>query len=304
MELTCTPCDVGEIHDNCERKKETKYFSKKIQNIKSHRKVKHHPKIQEVDREENLEHTKKSISTNISSVKDICRFSCNICDFKSYYSVDVKNHMLSIHTEHLNTKVFKIGCKECEKGKAECMHGHRKAKKKMRQKNPFAYSVKFACNICGYNSVVSRYVKDHQKNVHFAEIGLKILKTGCRLCEQDVEHDRHMKTISVTRKKFKFICNKCDFKSNIPSHVKYHQIRCHKGDSSMKVLKIGCIHCKINAPHESHLRKHKKGTYKCSFQGCLFSSDKSISLTRHKDLMHLNIKKAACNLCDFDSYFS
>ena len=57
--------------------------------------------------------SKQSLKFHMDAVHlGILKFSCNACEYKSYYKHNVKKHQELTHEDE-KTRVLKIGCLEC-----------------------------------------------------------------------------------------------------------------------------------------------------------------------------------------------
>ena len=187
----------------------------------------------------------------------IVKYECNICFLKSYRSVTIKNHQLSNHTHDLNCKVIRIGCKLCEESSN---HIHKRG---------------------------VTYENSKHSN-HDSKGKLR----DCILCTEKIDHD-HLKK-KQKQMKGKFLCNKCNYASNLKQHVKIHQKSAmHQNDGkNLRVLYRDCQDCQQNVEHNHDERtknQHEdlKKKFKCS--KCNYSSNQKLCVMNHqKTKFHQN----------------
>ena len=216
----------------------------------------------------------EEISEKVKEIKDVAKYYCNLCNYKSYYNYSVAKHQ----TEHENPycKVMEIGCKDCEDNIEHKSH-YQSLVDSLMKKEDSIQTKRFSCNLCEYKKFYRVSIQKHQDNQHRKEdgpkvlyIGLshlkkrkKVLRKGCKLCKENVEHPKNS--------------------------------GCYQ--------RKGCELCKENVEHSKRNGCYKmQGKFKCSYEGCEVSSNLQESLKRHIENIHMKIVKFACNLCEYKSY--
>ena len=79
-----------------------------------------------------------------------------------------------------------------------------------------------------------------------------------------------------------------------------------------KVLKKNfvCSHCTASYTRNLDLQKHINGVhlnfkqYKCTYEGCDYSTAWKSGLNSHRDTKHHNVKRFKCSICNFEAYKS
>ena len=80
---------------------------------------------------------------------------------------------------------------------------------------------RFSCKFCEFKSYQKKKVEEHQENIHRDAEFKIVVKIGCNLCEQNVEHFKH------TNETSRYSCNLCDYKSYVKHRVASHQEDIH-----------------------------------------------------------------------------
>ena len=192
------------------------------------------------------------------------RFKCSDCDLKSYYSQKIRKHKSNEHSDN-DWKIERITCGDCffNKGDHQC------------QENYIEEKI-YNCNQCDYTTYQKGYLGRHKK-IHAGEKPYK-----CNQCNYASHHkwglDSHVKTHN--QKIFK--CKNCSFSCQWLHNLFLHNKREHKKISTNFALELdgkvsNCTHCDFKGKAYHHLK-------------------------RHIEAVHLNLKRFACNSCDYKSY--
>ena len=237
--------------------------------------------------------------------RNVLRFSCNVCDFKSFYKNYVKRHVLKVHDIEKDTKNFinKIGgdikseekkqkqklryqCYECEASfrtrSGRCIH----------RKTKHGISKQFSCEDCNFSTNLKYRLRNH---VDFHHNGV-----------------------------IRFMCNLCDYKSYYKLYVKKHQACSHFGEKK-EIIDIDrsytdtsqreknhkpryqCYECEASFRTTSGRSAHRKSKHGSSEQysceNCDFSTKVKYRLKIHVDFHHNGVIRFKCNLCDYKSYY-
>ena len=135
--ISCSQCRSGTKHDQCQNTakldqsengtdpqvvecSDCKFETKNLRYLSGHIKLMHGPNADvsnvltcttcefETENKQYLQH-----HTNAQHLNQK-RFSCNSCDFKSYYKLCVKTHISSKHEGFSSAKLKKIDCSDCK----------------------------------------------------------------------------------------------------------------------------------------------------------------------------------------------
>ena len=122
-------------------------------------------------------------------------FSCNLCDYKTKFSKNLKIHA-RIHN--------KTKCKICSKLVSDLKEHQRKVHREMR----------FACDACNYKTNVKSSIRLHILNHN---------KSRCPICKKLVaDIVRHVKNVHTSERLFS--CDVCDYKTKVSSSLRRHKI--------------------------------------------------------------------------------
>jgi len=187
------------------------------------------------------------------------RFACTVCEYKSKYKGDLKDHMRT------HTKEKPFACTACEYKCSQSNH----LKKHMRihtNEKPFA------CTVCEYKCSQSNNLKKHMR-IHTNEKPF-----ACTVCEykssQRVSLQKHMRTHTNEKP---FACTVCEYKCSVSSNLKKH-MRTHTKEKS-----VACTVCELKFSQSVNLKRHMRThtnekpfactvcEYKCSQSGSLKS---------------------------------
>ena len=125
-----------------------------------------------------------------------------------------------------------------------------------------------------------------------------------------------------------FACEECDFKGISSDNLKDHVAENHifgklfsfivdENAESKSKLQMAVLKDKLNGKqsyenvnNSSHnlnnkkmRRQKKEGKFKCQITDCSYSSNFKQILKRHTDSQHLKLKRYACNVCDYKSFY-
>ena len=184
--------------------------------------------------------------------------SCNQCDFKTKQNSNLKTHMINVHS-----MVKRVKCELCS-------HEFSKYSLKSHMYNVHTTHEKVKCNFCDYEGIKSN-LATHTKEVHYAE------KTE--------------------------VCTICPFKTKRKVNLKKHINSVHLHE----VAECDTCHKKISVQYLSEHMKRAHGNYvshKCSLCGKIIKGQKYI-LKQHIDTVHKKkVKKFECDLCPFETHIN
>ena len=228
----------------------------------------------------------KSLFRNhVSSVhQGIVRFTCDLCDYKSYHKASVRAHYNKYHLGS-PVNILPVGREiktnigmTLSKGepKNEC-HESRKALASM-----------YDCADCNFSTNREQSLTHHKAVVHHGIV--------------------------------RFTCSFCDYQSYYRHLVRSHFANNHQG-KEVKFKTIGCEKCQSEEPHEkcrnpeSTLRKPRKNYHRNttingldmsmkSFQcdSCNYSSSSESNLLRHVKVVHERTFRYQCGYCEYRNF--
>ena len=241
------------------------------------------------------------------SHSDIARFSCNLCNYMSYFRLLLIEHQKDRHAG-LASRVIKIGCKECE----ENIDGHKCGididvlqKEDLVKNDTLAEKLnclicefssddrgmilhnqqvhqnllRYECAECGFRAFYRKSMKVHMKLKHRLDIlNAAFLYLYCTLCIEEVDHEEHQYT--KTEKKV--------IKVKV-SKLKKRRRKSHKEKKKTTKSEAGKLRKKE--------REGIKGTLKCLEPACTYETDSKQNLTAHHNYTHKFCY--SCNLCSF-----
>ena len=153
-----------------------------------------------------------------------------------------------------------------------------------------ANMVKATCDECGYFGF-----KTNLKTHKLLHAGIKLY---CQKCEYSTVKPHHLKehVKNVHEPEFLY-CDKCSYECKRSRNLRLHKESEHEGKIYL------CDKCDFSSKFESRLKDHERGVhegieYKC--QQCSFSSIQRRALKQHRDLKHEKIRYP-CSLCDYKS---
>ena len=134
---------------------------------------------------------------------------------------------------------------------------------------------KYKCSACSYASYYRPALRKHFKAIH-KDGNCRIIKIGCKLCEEGKVHEKCTTVQKSIRKGHKndrkYVCDKCEFTSN-----KKILLRLHIEAEHLKIKCYRCSMCDYEAYDRQTLKTHVK--------------------REHKDGIS-RIIKIGCNLCE------
>jgi KRAB domain-containing zinc finger protein len=189
--------------------------------------------------------------------KKLKRFSCDHCDYTSYYNCWMKTHLQNKHSK------TKIGCDHCDKFFTSVLLVNQHVK--------FVHEKpkRFHCKICDYSTYHNFLFKRHLNQKHSTK---EIIDEGLTTVTSPV-----MKPIKtyLGRKKKHFRCDSCDF-----STLSHHLLQVHECSvAQFEVKSYKCDHCDKSFHDKFDLEDHLKLIHtNCSEIKCL-------DYTEFQDLM-------------------
>ena len=187
------------------------------------------------------------------------RFSCNICEYTSFYKHLVAQHQKHQHRDRQQeTKIKRIGCDKCEENiqHSSCIKDVERKNVKIEKKSSDAteksqvQSNSTSSELKGIEGNDESYsindstgmepqpVKHEQKFENNDEV------YTCSECVYETRHENnlknHIKNVHNGIKRFS--CNLCNYTSFYKHHVKDHQKFKHR-DMDIKVKRVGCEKC-------------------------------------------------------------
>ena len=273
---------------------------------------------------------KESLRRHVESLHlKLLRFKCSFCNFQHYYEVSVQKHQVIKHKGELCT-VLKIDCDDCKARKEHTCPQSVKSK---------GHKKTFNCTKCEYTASFEQNLKRHLRTVHKENIKRKNHKgKGNKFkceevkCKFSTNYKQALKTHheNIHLEIIRFKCNVCEATFYHKTHIQSHQLINHK-DSDCVVIKIECADCEAQREHATCSKRkkfqgkennipsglnqdltsdsEKKTKLKPGIKServfceeCDFSSHFQTSLLRHKEIVHLNLKKYFCNICPYRSY--
>ena len=204
--------------------------------------------------------SEKNLRFHIDAVHNgVVRFSCSVCDFKSYNKFNVERHQSSFHEKVDDDSVYVISHDLGMKERSE-PHDH------------------FSCNLCGKKSYKAVTIRNHQVKNHKNE-NVQILKVECEKCgsgrgkRNETQNKRKLIETddeNSLKRNPCFVCNKdC---GSLRARVSHYRLE-HPAD---RIYNCNlCDHgSNFLANFETHERKHEEGTgfrrrrkYKAKIQG-------------------------------------
>ena len=215
------------------------------------------------------------------------RFSCNTCNFKSYYDLCVKGHINSNHKESNTAKSLNLACAACRLNK---IHS------KCRRKYPKIEAV-----------VTKRedIINDQESTEKVNSSALLV----CKSCDYETTNNgslkHHVRAQHLNEKRFS--CNTCDYESYYSHCVKSHINSNHHNSNTAKSLNLGCAACSLNESHSKCLRKRtstkkeafvsKKKNTTC--QKCSFMTQNNSYMKMHLAHSHGLRNDNMCSECSY-----
>ena len=211
------------------------------------------------------------------------RFTCGNCDYKSFYSRTVEDHIKSAH-KGLDTRPLTVGCTQCEAKQAHARCDTRTTIKSneryaasMDNKIQFAQYHDKKCELCEYVGSTGQSIRRHSEAVH-----------------GDIK---------------RFSCSECNLKSYDKMPLKKHIKRIHQ-DTGAKITSLDCSACASGSDHDKCLSKRvrlrsdkiKRNSLRtCKF--CKFEAVKTVLLLKHIAADHPTKKLYNCDICSYGSNY-
>ena len=231
------------------------------------------------------------------------------CDYETCSYSTNQNYDLRVHIEKIHLNLFRFGCNQCEYKNQTRQH----MKTHFKSSNHLGKDcrvLKLTCILCEDQADHKDHVyKEEETTDKKANIKLKkkysCEKSDCKFSSNEMyELRKHIN--SCHNEVMRFACNLCDYKSYHLNNLQRHiNGTTHDGDNmERKVLNISCELCEKETEHQSHkysvlTETLKKMDFHCV--ECNYKTDKKGSLDKHLNIIHSNIMKYSCSLCDYRS---
>ena len=271
-----------------------------------------------------------SLNRHIDNIhKKYLRFSCKICDFKSFYNHHVKEHVTRVHG--IEKDVKKLVEKICDGQKefSEDSIPYPIVAKKQRPKKESKEQTEkkaFSCEECGVSTKSAENLKVHIDAIHNG-----VVRFTCSVCDfksyskfnvekhQSRRHEKedndsvYVITLNQGMREradphVHFSCNLCEKKSYTAFRMREHQLKKHRNEK-VEILKLACGKC---GPREKKIIKNENKFYQTDDESSLkrnscFVCNKACSSHRER-VSHYRREHPAdrifnCNLCDYGSNF-
>ena len=248
-------------------------------------------------------------------------FVCTQCTASYTRNLSLQRHINGVH---LKLKQYKCTFDNCDYSTAwsSGLNSHRDTKH---------HGVKrFRCSICDFKAYKNSNLNRHLNSVHLKG------KYPCKFCSKTLTRldrmKKHMKDcqsdfiiptpemegaqvvdIAENVQVFKLQDqNEDNFESEVAQVVEITENDEVVKVQEKKVLKKNfvCFHCTASYTRNLDLQKHIDGVhlkfkqYKCTYEGCGYSTAWKSGLNSHRDTKHHNVKRFKCSICDFDAYKS
>ena len=284
LTLSCEQCEKNIPHENCCKIKQRNRKQKLIgESLKC--------EINDCIFSTNF---RQSLAKHIQNKhRKLTRYTCNICDFKSYHDNHVKSHQVTNHKDQ-DVKVIAIDCELCQQNIKHLKHDFSKKSQSLNK---------------GETTILEKLKSLKQHPVkHEEKHGDENKLTKNFNCEMDgcsfsasrrKKLDQHTESIHLNI--LRYYCNICEYKSYFNYRVGKHQEE--HNNAELKVLKIGCYECEMNIDHKSHYKVVDK---RCKEEGCSFSTNSvrhKTVLKYHYERLHLQILRYGCSLCDVKKFY-
>ena len=150
---------------------------------------------------------------------------CNLCEYKSKYSTDVKRHKSNIH--NINVKWHK--CNLCEyktKNNSDLLRHKR---------NLHENTEIFKCNLCDFTAKSLSNLKQHKSNIH----NIDVKWYYCDLCSHKTKHPGSLKQHkagihNVNVKWYHCDVEWCLYKAKTNNHIVRHKKRIHSKEGKAR----------------------------------------------------------------------
>ena len=327
----CNDCGFKEKSSNIKREIPTKKKKNKRKKPKTTKKDTSHEEAPTLkttlffckDCGDSFDSIKRLEDHESDSHSDIARFSCNLCNYMSYFRLLLIEHQKHRHAG-LASRVVKIGCKECE----ENIDGHEcgieidvlqeedlvktvknEVKKEVNLNHSETLTEKLNCLMCEFSS------DDKGIILHTQRVHLGLMRYECVECGYRTFYRKSMKGHTKSRHRQEnqndtFLYLNCTLCIKEDDHEE------HKYTKTIKVRKIKKKRRrkrnkeqKRTIKNESRTRRKRNGKLrtegfnKCTEKNCGYASDFKQTLKAHVEKEHNGILKYKCNICDYKSYY-
>ena len=115
---------------------------------------------------------------------------CSLCQQKVQHSRHKTHHRNEQDIMKDGKFRQKVGILECTEAYCNFRTNH---KQSLRQHHDTIHLqlLKYACNLCDYKSYHHFHVKFHQNSKIHKNQPMRILRIGCTLCDENLEHIKH-----------------------------------------------------------------------------------------------------------------
>ena len=222
----------------------------------------------------------------------VVRYSCPLCQFKSFFKHQVGHHIGSSHRGQ-TARIMLLDCSLCKRGEAhdECSKsGSRKAAKL------------FKCEKCEFKSSSGKSLKNHVSIRHE-----KINKYFCSLCDKKSFYKHHIKIHLLSHGKepgrvLTIGCLKCEREEDHPRCFEKQKYQIKTPKTEQKGIKPSENDQPIKQETEAVKQEIlKTGKYKCD--DCNYSHNQRSIVKRHTDSVHKGILKFFCRECSYKTFY-
>jgi len=292
------------------------------QYLRSHKEAKHLGIRHYCDQCTASFNSKMNLNSHIKHRHEGKGVSCDLCDYKGFFNVDLQRHIENKHPESVLGEK-KYLCDQCDY--ATNVKGNLTT-----HQNQKHFTNEVLCDKCDYRTNTQIKLQYHIEMSHGPS------EQVCQFCDfttmklaDIIEHSqRHHPDQNHQFKQrgqsFKYMCDKCAFKTNwypyltkhneskhgtkvyacdlceyttlLPNEFKKHWGYRHDPSST----RIPCDQCHFSAPKAEALKHHIEAVhlgirYPCDT--CEYSATSKGDLNKHKKQVHENIR-IRCNLCN------
>eukprot|EP00090_Calanus_glacialis_P042213 TRINITY_DN74938_c0_g1_i1.p1 TRINITY_DN74938_c0_g1~~TRINITY_DN74938_c0_g1_i1.p1 ORF type:complete len:485 (-),score=88.90 TRINITY_DN74938_c0_g1_i1:65-1519(-) len=191
-------------------------------------------------------------------------YGCDICEYKSPEKSAVKRHKLRMHTMNQSnnlTQVDPINVNNIQIQVFKSNDG----------------TLVYGCDLCGYKATEKSTIARHKERKHYGKpYDLKKVDGG-------------------------FLCDKCDFKTNVLRNLKMHIKRIHEPKPTEFGVSLVCDQCSYQGQNPRQLQRHikeKHSTFICS--QCPYPAPGPLILDAHVNYVHNGIY-INCDVCQFEA---
>ena len=295
--IGCKSCEDGELHQNCDFDKKTT-LDQKLGDFKD-------PPQLSCDACDYKSSKRRKMQDHILAVHlRTVRYSCNLCNYKSFYFDNVKKHQKTHRNE--NAKWLPIKCNQCQTQVV-----HNKSELCLSESTRSVIIPEYACTNCDYKTFKKRYLKAHncenttakyflmlkQKKLHIANnCPPQEDVLNCNHCEYEtkIRHNlkRHRKLAHQENEKTVHSCPKCDYKSSKKIYMEKHIKLNHSESCISKEDIIHCRHCENETKTALSMKSHNQLVHKKTESGfrscskCEYKTSKSTYMYKHIQLNH------------------